>query len=214
MDFLIKICGITTPADAEMAARAGAGAIGINFWPGSKRFVTDATAAAILAALPPAVLKFGVFVNATAKEVVDKIARLGLDRAQLHGDERPADFVALSPSRLVRAIRVRDAGSLADAHRWQADLFIYDAFGEGYGGTGTTAPWSQIGDAGVKRPFLLAGGLTPDNVGAAIVATRPAGVDVASGVELFPGRKDAARVRSFILAARTAAAGLAGERTK
>jgi phosphoribosylanthranilate isomerase len=140
--------------------------------------------------------------------VGEKLARFGLDRVQLHGDERPADFVTLSPSQVVRAIRVRDAGSLAEAHRWQADLFMYDAFGAGYGGGGTVAPWSEIAAPGVRRPFLLAGGLTPENVAAAIVATRPDGVDVASGVESSPGRKDAARVRSFVLAARAAAASL------
>jgi phosphoribosylanthranilate isomerase len=102
----------------------------------------------------------------------------------------------------VRAIRVRDAGSLAEAHAWNAALFLYDAFLDGYGGGGVPAPWSEIAAPHARRPFLLAGGLTPDNVAAAILATRPDGVDVASGVESSsPRQKDAARVRAFIAAA-------------
>ncbi len=201
MSFLIKICGITTAADAAMVAHAGADAIGVNFWPGSKRFVGDA-AADVLAAVPPGVLKFGVFVNATAVEVLETVERFGLDRAQLHGDERPSDFAALPPVLLVRAIRVRDQSSLAEAALWNADLFLYDAFVDGYGGGGTTPPWTEIAAAGSASPFLLAGGLHAGNVAAAIAATRPAGVDVASGVESAPGVKDATRVAAFIAAAR------------
>jgi phosphoribosylanthranilate isomerase len=205
MSFLIKICGVTTPDDAAMIAGAGAGAIGLNFWPGSKRFVGDA-APDVLGAVPAGILKFGVFVNATASEVLEHAARLGLDRVQLHGDERPEDFRSLPPGLLVRAIRVRDVGSLVEAGAWNADLFLYDAFVGGYGGGGITAPWADLATASGSRPFLLAGGLDPDNVRRAIAATRPAGVDVASGVESAPGRKDPARVRDFVRAAKAAAA--------
>jgi phosphoribosylanthranilate isomerase len=201
--FLIKICGITTPGDAAMAGGAGAGAIGVNFWAGSKRFVGDA-AADVLAAVPAGVLKFGVFVNATAGEVLDRVARFRLDRVQLHGDEQPQDFAALPPALLVRAIRVRDAGSLGEIGRWDASLFLLDAFTGGYGGGGVRAPWAAIAGARPNRPFLLAGGLDPDNVAAAIRATGPDGVDVASGVESAPGRKDPALVAAFVLRARAA----------
>ncbi len=205
MSFLIKICGVTTPEDAAMVARAGADAIGVNFWPGSKRFAGEA-AKEVLAAVPAGILKFGVFVNAPASEVLDTVGRFGLDRVQLHGDERSEDFRDLPPELLVRAIRVRDAGSLAEADTWNAHLLLYDAFVRGYGGGGATAPWAELATASGSRPFLLAGGLDPDNVRRAIAATRPAGVDVASGVEFAPGRKDPARVRAFVFAARAAAA--------
>lgn len=209
--FLIKICGITRPEDAAAAASAGAGAIGVNLWPRSKRFVDDATARRVLAAVPAGVLKFGVFVNAPATEVAARLAALGLDRAQLHGDERPADFAHLPGAALARAVRVRDAASLAEVASWHADLFLYDSFVDGYGGAGATAPWADIAAAPRGRRFLLAGGLDPNNVAAAIAATRPQGVDVASGVESAPGVKDLARVAAFIAAARQAAraAGLA-----
>jgi phosphoribosylanthranilate isomerase len=206
MSFLIKICGITTAEDAAMVARAGADAIGVNLWPGSKRFVGDA-AADVLAAIPAGVLKFGIFVNASAKEVADRAALLGLDRVQLHGDERPEDFGSLPSAVVVRAIRVRDALSLLEVDRWRADLFLYDAFVDGFGGAGVQAPWTTVAAAAsAGRPFLLAGGLDPGNVAQAIAATRPAGVDVASGVESAPGRKDPARVAAFVAAARAAAA--------
>lgn len=209
LSFFIKICGITTPADAEMVARAGADAIGVNFWRGSKRHVGDA-AAEVVAAVPAGILKVGVFVNASLDVVLDHVVRFGLDRVQLHGDERPEDFASLAPAQLVRAIRVRDAASFADDARWHAGLILYDAFVDGYGGSGTTAPWTEIAARG-RRPFLLAGGLSPDNVAAAIRATRPAGVDVASGVESAVGRKDPVEVARFIAAARAAAREIGGE---
>lgn len=207
MSFLIKICGVTLPEDAALAATLGAGAIGVNFWRGSKRFVGEA-AAQVLAAVPEGVLKFGVFVNAGVNEVVDHVERFGLHRAQLHGDERPEDFRALPPAVLVRAVRVRDAASLEDSDRWATDLLLLDAFVDGYGGAGTRAPWAAIAAARPARPFLLAGGLDADNVRRAIATTRPAGVDVASGVERTTGRKDRARLAAFIVAAREAGAEL------
>ncbi|HEY2900316.1 MAG TPA: phosphoribosylanthranilate isomerase [Polyangia bacterium] len=207
---MIKICGVTTPADAALVARAGAGAIGVNLWPGSKRFVGDhATARAVLAAIPADVLKVGVFVNAAPDEVRRAVDDLGLDRAQLHGDETAAAFADLDPARLIRAVRVRDAASFADAHEWKtrAAVHLYDAFVDGFGGGGQPAPWGLIFGQGA-RPFWLAGGLTPENVAAAIAATAPDGVDVASGVESAPGRKDPARVAAFVAAARAAVATL------
>jgi phosphoribosylanthranilate isomerase len=146
-----------------------------------------------------------VFVNASAAEVEAAADRLGLDRVQLHGDERPEEFAAFPAARLCRVVRVRDPGSLAEAGRWHAGLYLYDAYVEGFGGGGRPAPWAVIAGAGVRRPFLLAGGLTPDNVAAGIRATRPDGVDVASGVESAPGRKDPALLAAFVAAAREAA---------
>jgi len=203
MKFFIKICGITSPEDAEMVAAAGADAVGINFWPRSKRFVTDDRAREIAAAVPNGVEKVGVFVNAHPLVVTEAIADFGLDRVQLHGDEKPGAWTEIESRRIIRAIRVADTGSLKDAQAWEAGLYIYDAFLETYGGGGVQAPWEIIAK-GARRPFLLAGGLTPDNVVDAIRAVHPDGLDVASGVESEPGMKDPAKVKAFIAAARQA----------
>jgi len=203
VDLLVKICGVTTAKDAAMAAELGADAIGINLWPRSKRYADPAAAAAIVAAIPAGVLKVGVFVNETAETVARHLDELRLDRAQLHGDERAADFAALDPGRLIRVVRARDAASFDDAAGWTPSLWMYDAFVEGFGGAGVTAPWALVARH-ARRPFLLAGGLSPENVAEAIRATRPDGVDVASGVERAPGVKDPAKVAAFIAAARTA----------
>jgi phosphoribosylanthranilate isomerase len=196
----VKICGITTPEDAAMAVAAGADAIGVNLWPGSKRHVAPAAAREVLAAVPAGVLKVGVFVDAADDEVAHQIHELGLDRAQLHGDESPAHFGRLD-GRLIRVVRVRDESSFDGEAGWSPALWMYDAHVDGYGGAGVVAPWSLIA-ARARRPFLLAGGLTPDNVAAAIAATTPDGVDVASGVESSARRKDPAKVAAFIAAAR------------
>jgi phosphoribosylanthranilate isomerase len=205
--FLIKVCGITSPSDAELAVEAGADAIGVNLWPESKRFVDDGTARDVLAAIPEGILKVGVFVNEPAAEVAARLESLGLDKAQLHGNERATDFASLDGSVIIRAARVRDESTFQTEALWKPSLWLYDAFSEGYGGSGRQAPWPLVARLG-RRPFLLAGGLTPDNVGAAIAAVRPDGVDVASGVERAPGLKDAARLRAFVEAARAAARAL------
>jgi phosphoribosylanthranilate isomerase len=204
---IIKICGVTTAKDAALAVAAGADAIGVNLWPGSKRYVAPEAARAVLGAVPAGVLKVGVFVDAPAAEVARRFDELGLDRAQLHGDERAVDFATFAPARLIRAVRVRDAASFEAAAGWNPALWLYDAFVDGFGGGGVPAPWPLVARQ-ARRPFLLAGGLTPENVGAAIQATGPDGVDVASGVESRPGVKDPIKVAAFVAAARaTATAG-------
>jgi phosphoribosylanthranilate isomerase len=204
MRFLVKICGVTRPEDAAAASSYGAGAIGLNFWRGSKRFVEDVRAREILAAIPRGVLCVGVFVNAHPLVVTETVAELGLDMVQLHGDEKVGSWGELDPRRIIRAIRVYDESSLKEALVWEPGLFIYDAYTEGYGGSGIPAPWELIAK-GAKRPFLLAGGLVPENVREAIHLVRPNGVDVASGVESEPGKKDHDKLRRFITAARAAA---------
>jgi phosphoribosylanthranilate isomerase len=209
MPLLVKICGVTTRADAAMAAAAGADAIGVNLWPGSKRYVSPAAAREVFAGVPGGVLRVGVFVNAAPGEVAARIRELALDRVQLHGDEAAADFAApdtLDPAHIVRVVRVRDETSFAAETGWRPGLWLYDAHVDGFGGGGVPAPWPLIA-ARARRPFLLAGGLSPDNVAAAIAATHPDGVDVASGVETAPGVKDPAKVAAFIAAARTALRG-------
>jgi phosphoribosylanthranilate isomerase len=202
--FLIKICGVTSPGDAELAVEAGADAIGVNLWPDSKRFVDDGTARDVLAAIPEGILKVGVFVNAPAAEIAARLSSLGLDKAQLHGNEQPRDYATLDMSVVIRAARVRDEATFQTEALWHPSLWLYDAFAAGFGGSGMKAPWPLVAKF-ARRPFLLAGGLTPDNVAAAIAAVRPGGVDVASGVEGSPGRKDATRLRRFVEAARAAA---------
>jgi phosphoribosylanthranilate isomerase len=201
---LVKICGVTSPADAELAVEAGADAIGVNLWPDSKRFVDDGSARDVLAAIPEGVLKVGVFVNAPIEEVLSRVVSLGLDRAQLHGNERAQDYAALAPEVLIRAARVRDESTFQTEALWRPSLWLYDAFSPGYGGSGHRAPWPLVAKLG-RRPFLLAGGLTPENVAAAIAAVRPDGVDTASGVESTPRRKDPDKLRRFVEAARAAA---------
>ena len=205
MSFLVKICGITRPEDAEVACQEGADAIGINFWRGSKRFVEDRQAREILAAVAPGVLKVGVFVDPYPLTVRDNLSGLGLDLVQFHGDESAAAWMELAGDKIIRAIRVSGESSLAAAKGWIPRYFLYDAASEGYGGSGKQAPWPIVA-AGARRPFLLAGGLDPLNVADAIAAVRPDGVDVSSGVESSPGIKDAAKVTAFIANARAAAA--------
>jgi phosphoribosylanthranilate isomerase len=207
MKFLVKICGVTRPEDADHSVKYGAGAIGLNFWRGSKRFVEDGQAREILAAVPSSVLRVGVFVNAHPLVVTETVAELKLDRVQLHGDEKVGSWSELAPQQIIRAIRVYDEASLKEALAWDPSFFIYDAYTEGFGGAGVPAPWDLIA-AGARRPFLLAGGLTAENVAEAIKVVRPDGVDVATGVESKTGIKDRDKLRSFIKNARAAASKL------
>jgi len=207
MSFLVKICGITRPEDAALACAEGADAIGLNFWRGSKRFVEDARARDIIAEIAPGVLKVGVFVNPHPLIVTETVAELKLDIVQFHGDEHPESWSSIPGNQMIRAIRVFDQTSLTQATGWNPRYFLYDSFADGYGGSGHLAPWRAIA-AGAHRPFLLAGGLGPQNVAEAIVAVRPDGVDVASGVESKPGIKDRAKLVAFIANARQAAAKL------
>jgi phosphoribosylanthranilate isomerase len=207
MSFLIKICGVTRPEDAALACAAGADAIGLNFWRGSKRFVADDQAREIIAAIAPGVLKIGVFVNPHPLIVTETVAELKLDIVQFHGDEHPESWSSIPGNQVIRAIRVFDQTSLTQATGWNPRYFLYDSFADGYGGAGLLAPWRTI-SAGARRPFLLAGGLGPQNVADAIAAVCPDGVDVASGVESKPGIKDKAKLVAFIANAREAAAKL------
>lgn len=213
--FRIKICGITNLADAVAAAEAGTDAVGLNFYARSPRVVSVATASELVRSLPPHVAKIGVFVN----EAVDRMAQiadqLALDFIQLHGDEPPDRLAQLAPRRVIRAFRPQgDCEPLCDYISactrlgCPAAAVLIDAFEqEKYGGTGRIANWgilreirAELGD----MPLILAGGLQPDNVAAAIAQAEPAAVDVASGVEWAAGRKDADRMRQFVRAARDA----------
>lgn len=211
MTVRVKICGVRRPEDARAAVRAGADALGFNFWPGSKRFLAPAEAGRIVRQLPPFVAAVGVFVNATREEIVSALLASGVGVAQLHGDERPEECRDL-PVRVVKAIRVTSATDLLGLSAYRdagVGTFLLDAPSAGYGGSGTAFDWSLAAGARPMGRVILAGGLGPGNVAEAIRAARPWGVDVASGVEIAPGVKDAGLMERFVAEARAALAGQA-----
>jgi phosphoribosylanthranilate isomerase len=204
---LVKICGITNLEDALAATEAGADALGFNFYPPSARFVTPELARGIIDRLPPSVLSVGVFVNEGGPEVVERIAsEAGVAAVQLHGDEPPAYCRALKDRLVIKALRVRRDFRPEDAVQYRTEAILLDAFcADVRGGTGRTFDWSLAQQTRELVPKLfLAGGLTPDNVRAAIEEVGPYAVDACSGVERSPGRKDASRMRAFVDAARRA----------
>jgi len=202
----IKICGITCLEDALHAADCGADALGFVFHPASPRCVTPAQAATIIAALPPLVTTVGLFVNRPVLEIRAMALDCGLDVVQLHGDESPADCGALIAAhrRVVKAVRLRDAASVQALAAYPATAILLDAWVAGtYGGTGQRCDWQLAAEVARRRRVILAGGLEPDNVRQAVQQVAPYGVDVSSGVERVPGRKDPRRVAAFIRNART-----------
>ena len=229
--FRVKICGVTTPADARLVAEAGADAIGFNFVPGSVRCLDVTAARAAAAVVPAGVLKVGVFAGADPAEIRRVATEVGLDAIQLHGHldgaagpvDPPATAAVLFGLKLIRAVRLESDG-LAAAHRWLAaaaaagatiDMVIVDASvprtaaGGALGGTGARVDWAALAaEPPLGIPLAVAGGLDPGNVVEAIRITGARGVDTASGVESAPGRKDPAKVRAFVTAARQAFAAL------
>lgn len=202
----IKICGITNPEDAAWAVSAGADALGFVLYRKSPRYVEPAVVRNIVASLPPFILPIGVFVNEEAAVVRHLVDDCGLAMAQLHGDETAAYCHTLGRPAL-KALRLRDRGTFLALAEFQEDArvrgFLIDAFSEqAYGGTGQTVDWTLAAEAARSAPIILAGGLTPENVFSAIQQVRPYGVDVSSGVEARPGKKDPAKVKAFIEAAR------------
>ncbi|MGA2246452.1 MAG: phosphoribosylanthranilate isomerase [Verrucomicrobiota bacterium] len=200
----VKICGISSVADGLIAAEAGADLIGLMFFEGSPRHVTLPQAVEISRAVPPCVLRVGVFVNPEAALVTQAIAECGLNLVQFHGDET-SDFCTQFGLMSLKALRVRDEQSLKKLEGFQTDAFLLDACSQkGLGGTGETFNWSVAVEAQkFGKPIFLAGGLTPENVAEAVRQVHPFAVDVSSGVESAPGKKDAAKVRAFIAAAKS-----------
>ncbi len=194
----VKICGITRVEDALAAVRLGADALGLNFWPGSKRYIAPAEARDIVRRLPPFVAAVGVFVNPTRDEVLRAQDASGIGVVQLHGDEPPA-LCASIPFPVVKAIRVTDARALAALSSYEVRAFLLDASCAGYGGGGVAFDWRLAATAVAGEvPVILAGGLHPGNVAEAIRAVQPWAVDVATGVESAPGVKDSEKMRLFI----------------
>ncbi len=200
----VKICGITNAEDAVTAVEAGADALGFVFYRESPRYIQPQVVSRIVASLPPFILGVGVFVNEDIKKVRDLMDRCGLALAQLHGDEDAAYCEGLGRP-VLRGIRLRDRGSLLSMAEYRGRAlvrgFVVDAFSDSaYGGTGLVADWTLAAEAAQAAKVLLAGGLTPENVGEAIRYVKPYGVDVSSGVEASPGKKDPAKIQAFIRA--------------
>jgi phosphoribosylanthranilate isomerase len=213
----VKICGVTTEGDARQAALLGADAIGLNFYEGSPRCLRPSAAQLILRELPPLVAAVGVFVEMPLRQAFEQIQALGrINLIQWHGQNR--ELSDCFPYHLISAFPVRDAASLQAiqryldacrvADRMPAALLLDGHMPGQHGGTGQTAPWQLLASFRPGVPIILAGGLTADNVAEAIRIVRPYGVDVASGVENAPGRKDADKMRRFLANAREAAARL------
>lgn len=200
----VKICGITRPEDAELAATLGADMIGLNFWAGSKRVVSIAQAREIAGSVPSAIWKVGVFVDASRAEIADAVEAVGLDTIQLHGDE-PDALLAGWDCRVIRAVRLRSSDdSRARRALALADFVLCEgAAGGGYGGAGETFAWEWAGALPRDR-LIVAGGLRPENVAAAVRRLRPFAVDAASGVERAAGIKDRNRMAELIENAKAA----------
>jgi len=200
----VKICGITRLEDARLAVELGASALGFNFYPPSQRYIAPGDAARIIRGLPPLVTSVGIFADETDAARVAGVAReAGVTAIQLHGPRFPAaeareEFAGL---RLIRAVAVRDGFKPQELATLKADAFLLDAHDPKLiGGTGKSFDWNLAREAKRYGTIILAGGLTPENVGEAIRQVRPFAVDVASGVESEPGKKDAAKLRAFFLA--------------
>ena len=207
----MKICGLTNLPDAELAVELGAWALGMIFYPGSPRRCSLAEAQRISRALRRKAELCGVFVNASLDEVAGVSEELGPTMLQLHGDEGPsfcAEAARRSGARVVKAAQIADAGDVRDLERFHVDFHLLDARPSQTqpqsprGGTGETFDWSLARAHRSDVPLIVSGGLSAKNVGEAIAVTRPYAVDTASGTEAAPGRKDEAKLRAFLQAAR------------
>jgi phosphoribosylanthranilate isomerase len=212
MSVWIKVCGVTTLEDARAVVEAGVDAIGLNFVPSSKRYIEPAVARSLVQEVGrKAVSWVGVVADVPTERLAALRAEVGLDWIQLHGAESPEDLERLLPGAF-KALPIADAKDVARAASFGGDRILVDAHVPGtLGGTGQTFDWNLVSDLVRRRRVVLAGGLRPENVAEAIVRCAPWGVDVASGVESAPGRKDPAAVREFVRRARAAEEGVRGK---
>ena len=198
----VKICGITNLEDALAAAKFGADAVGFVLYPNSPRYLKPAQAKLIIDQLPPFVTSVGVFANQPAEEIRRMMEECGFDLVQLQGDESP-EFCWRLGSRVVKAIRVKDHGSLKQMAEYSVRAFVLDTYRENQlGGTGKRFDWDLAVQARSFGQIILAGGLTPENVQDAIRKVQPYGVDVSTGVEKYMGKKDHSKIENFIRQAR------------
>lgn len=196
----IKICGITNKIDAVAAAGLGVDMLGFVFYAKSKRSVDPKLARDIAGELPDSVMKVGVFVDEDKSKVLDIAADVSLDMLQLHGEETPEYCAELKKEyKVMKAFRVKDRFSLKKVNDYSADYYLFDSYAKALaGGTGKTFDWKVLKDFEVLKPFILSGGLDPENVSKAIIEISPYGVDVSSGVESSPGKKDMELVKKFV----------------
>ena len=202
----VKICGITSSADAKTAIDAGADALGFIFYPKSPRFLDLEHARHIIRDLPRGIAKVGVFVNEPRDLLEQYIEGLSLDYVQLHGSETPQDCKGL-PANVIKGLRIKSMNDISSVPDYPVAFYLLDAFSESeFGGTGHTFDWSIAVEAKkiLGSPVILSGGLTPENVAGAVTGVRPYGIDVSSGVEISPGRKDPEKIKAFIANARKA----------
>lgn len=199
----VKICGITREGDARTAEDLGADAVGFVFHPGSPRYIDPDAAGAVSRALGPFIARVGVFVDTPPEEMLRIARTAGLTAVQLHGAEPPEVIDALGGIPVIKAFRVGAGFDPPMVESWRANAYLFDTLvvGDVHGGTGRTFDWGLLDGAGEGRRYILAGGLTPENVAEAVRRVGPWGVDVSSGVERSPGIKDAALMRRFIMEA-------------
>ncbi len=204
MSVRVKICGVTRPEDAALAARLGADMIGLNFYASSRRYVDPQKAREVARAIPDDVWRVGVFVNAERAEIESRLAGLDLSAIQLHGDE-PPEMLEGWPCPVIRAFRLQAPAEVDDLlASFDPDYYLCEgSAGGGYGGAGESFDWEWVRPIPAER-LIVAGGLTPGNVAAAVRALRPFAVDVASGVESSPGIKDARKIQELIENAKSA----------
>ncbi len=213
MKFDIKICGTTNRDDALYALESGADYLGFILYNKSPRSISPLKLAQLMDQTEEVDCAVGVCVNMPPEDIRAVARDCNLRAIQLHGDETPQGYSGFDHETW-RAVKLRDGATLPDAALWPDTRLVVDADVPGlYGGTGETADWDAAGVLATQRELMLAGGLTPDNVAQAIRAVKPAGIDVASGVEASPGHKDRARLAAFIERARAAATELAGNQT-
>jgi phosphoribosylanthranilate isomerase len=212
----VKVCGMTSLAEAEHAASLGAWAIGMIHHPESPRYVQPETAEEIGAALKRRCEIAGVFVNSPLEEVIEAAERENLTLLQFHGEEGPSFCVEArrrTGAEVIKAMRVTSAADVQAAEAFRTDFHLFDAYWHGiHGGTGKSFDWDLVAKRRSKVPMILAGGLTPENVADAIALVKPFAVDVVSGVEAEPGRKDLAKVEAFLQAAGVEEPSRAGSR--
>ena len=196
---IVKICGITNLNDANMAADLGADALGFIFVPSSPRYIPPEKAAAITAHLPESLVRVGVFVNAGRREILETVEKAGVNCLQLHGDESPDDVKDFTLP-VWKAFRISDRFDPQELDAYSAEAYLLDTFSpDSYGGTGRTFDWNIARRLNTDRKIILSGGLNPENIARAVEHIRPYGVDVNSGVEQQPGKKNAELLRRLFV---------------
>ena len=202
----VKICGITNKEDALKSVELGAWALGFIFYRKSPRFVSPYKVKKIIDALPPLVTPVGVFVNQNEGAIKDIVDFCGINNVQLHGDEAPLVCQRLSKKyKVIKAFRVKEGFNMSNLGSYPVSAFLMDAYDDAaFGGTGKTFNWDIIRDKKFPKPVILSGGLNPDNVGKAVSEVNPYAVDVSSGVEKEPGKKDFGLLEKFFAVIRPA----------